>query len=90
MANVFIAFQANQESRYIVEAIVEDNPGAIVDEQPAMVKVDVPQKMVIKRETIAEKMGRDDFEMQEMHMHLITLSGNVDEDDEQFVLEWKA
>ncbi|QWD79906.1 MmoB/DmpM family protein [Polynucleobacter sp. MWH-Spelu-300-X4] len=90
MANVFIAFQANQESRYIVEAIVEDNPGAIVDEQPAMVKVDVPQKMVIKRETIAEKMGRDDFELQEMHMHLITLSGNVDEDDEQFVLEWKA
>jgi len=90
MANVFIAFQANQESRYIVEAIVEDNPGAIVDEQPAMVKVDVPQKMVIKRETIAEKMGRDDFELQEMHMHLITLSGHVDEDDEQFVLEWKA
>jgi len=90
MANLFIAFQANQESRYIVEAIVEDNPGAIVDEQPAMVKVDVPQKMVIKRETIAEKMGRDDFELQEMHMHLITLSGNVDEDDEQFVLEWKA
>jgi phenol hydroxylase P2 protein len=90
MANVFIAFQANQESRYIVEAIVEDNPGAVVDEQPAMVKVDVPQKMVIKRETIAEKMGRDDFELQEMHMHLITLSGNVDEDDEQFVLEWKA
>ena len=90
MANVFIAFQANQESRYIVDAIVEDNPGAIVDEQPAMVKVDVPQKMVIKRETIAEKMGRDDFELQEMHMHLITLSGNVDEDDEQFVLEWKS
>ena len=90
MSNVFIAFQANQESRYIVEAIVEDNPGAIVDEQPAMVKVDVPQKMVIKRETIAEKMGRDDFELQEMHMHLITLSGNVDEDDEQFVLEWKS
>ena len=89
MANVFIAFQANQESRYIVEAIVEDNPTAIVNEQPGMVKVDVPQKMVIKRATIEEKMGRD-FELQEMHMHLITLSGNVDEDDEQFVLEWKS
>jgi hypothetical protein len=25
-----------------------------------------------------------------MHMHLITLSGNVDEDDDQFVLEWKS
>ena len=73
----------------LFRSILEDNPGAIVDEQPAMVKVDVPNKMVIKRETIAEKMGRD-FELQEMHMHLITLSGNVDEDDDQFVLEWKS
>jgi phenol hydroxylase P2 protein len=89
MANVFIAFQANQDSRYIVEAIVEDNPDAIVQEQPAMVKVDVPNRMVIKRSTISEKMGRE-FELQEMHMHLITLSGNVDEDDDQFVLEWKS
>ena len=71
MSNVFVAFQANQESRYIVDAILEDNPGAIVDEQPAMVKVDVPNKMVIKRATIEEKMGRD-FDLQEMHMHLIT------------------
>jgi phenol hydroxylase P2 protein len=89
MANVFIAFQTNPESRYIVEAILEDNPNAVVDEQPAMVKIDVPNKMVIKRATIEEKMGRD-FELQEMHMHLITLSGNVDEDDDQFVLEWKS
>ena len=89
MANVFIAFQANQDSRYIVEAIVEDNPGAIVQEQPAIVKVDVPNRLVIKRATVAEKMGRD-FELQEMHMHLITLTGNVDEDDDQFVLEWRS
>jgi len=89
MSNVFIAFQTNPESRYIVEAILEDNPNATVDEQPAMVKIDAPNRMIIKRETIAEKMGRD-FELQEMHMHLITLSGNVDEDDEQFVLAWKS
>jgi phenol hydroxylase P2 protein len=89
MANVFIAFQSNQDSRYIVEAIVEDNPGAIVQEQPAMVKVEVPNRLVIKRATVAEKMGRD-FELQEMHMHLITLTGNVDEDDDQFVLEWRS
>ena len=69
--------------------IVEYKPDAIVQEQPAMVKVDVPNRMVIKRSTISEKMGRE-FELQEMHMHLITLSGNVDEDDDQFVLEWKS
>jgi len=86
MANVFIAFQSNQDSRYIVEAILEDNPLAVVDEQPAMVKIDVPNRLVIKRASVEEKMGRE-FELQEMHMHLITLSGNVDEDDDQFVLE---
>jgi phenol hydroxylase P2 protein len=89
MANVFIAFQTNPESRYIVEAILEDNPGAIVDEQPAMVKIDVPNRLVIKRGTVSEKMGRE-FELQELHMHLLTLTGNVDEDDEQFVLAWRG
>jgi phenol hydroxylase P2 protein len=54
-----------------------------------MVKVVVPNRLVIKRATVAEKMGRD-FELQEMHMHLITLTGNVDEDDDQFVLEWRS
>jgi phenol hydroxylase P2 protein len=54
-----------------------------------MVKIDVPNRLVIKRATVEEKMGRE-FELQEMHMHLITLSGNVDEDDDQFVLEWKS
>jgi len=55
MANVFIAFQSNQDSRYIVEAILEDNPLAVVDEQPAMVKIDVPNRLVIKRATLKKK-----------------------------------
>ncbi len=42
MSNVFIAFQKNEESRAIVNAILADNPGAIVNDQPAMVKIDVP------------------------------------------------
>ena len=33
MSNVFIALQTNEESRYIVEALLEDNPEAVVDEQ---------------------------------------------------------
>ena len=53
MSNVFIAFQKNEESRCIVEAIVADNPTATVNEQPAMVKVDVPDQMVIRRSSIS-------------------------------------
>lgn len=88
MSNVFIAFQKNEESRAIVAAILEDNPDARVNEQPAMVRVDVPGRMVIKRSSIEEQMGRS-FDLQEMHINLITLSGHIDETDDEFVLEWK-
>ena len=87
MSIVFIAFQKNEDSRAIVNAIVADNPTAIVSDQPAMVKIDVPGRMVIRKSTIEEEIGRD-FDLQEMHVHLITLSGNIDETDDEFSLTW--
>ena len=87
MSNVFIAFQRNEESRAIVNAIVADNPGARVDEQPAMVKVDMPNRLVIRKSTVEQEIGRD-FDLQEMHINLITLSGHIDETDDEFTLSW--
>ena len=89
MSNVFIAFQKNEDSRAIVNAILADNPGAIVSDQPAMVKIDVPNRLVIKRETVEEKMGRE-FDLQELQLHLITMSGHVDETDDEFTLSWNS
>lgn len=86
-SNVFIAFQTNDESRAIVDAIVADNPAAALDEQPAMVRVVCPGRLVIKRQSIEERMGRD-FDLQELQLHLITLSGNIDESDDEFTLAW--
>jgi phenol hydroxylase P2 protein len=85
MSNAFIAFQKNEDTR----CIVEDNPGAIVVDQPAMVKVDVPKRLVIKRATVEEKMGRE-FDLQELQVHLITISGHLDESDEEFSLSWNS
>ena len=87
MSNVFIAFQKNEESRAIVNAILADNPNAIVNDQPAMVKIDVPTRLVVRKSTIEEEIGRD-FDLQEMQIHLITMSGNVDETDDEFTLTW--
>ena len=89
MSNVFIAFQTNEETRCIVEAIVEDNPEALVNIQPAMVKIDVPNRMVIRRSTVEEKIGRD-FDLQDLQLHLITMSGHVDETEETFTLCWNS
>jgi len=87
MSNVFIAFQKNEETRAIVDAIVADNPQAIVSLQPAMVKIDAPGRLVIRKSSIEQEIGRE-FDLQEMHVHLITLSGNIDETDDEFSLTW--
>lgn len=88
MSTVFIAFQTNEDTRPIVESILADNPHAVLDEQPAMVKIDAEGQLVIKRESIEERIGRN-FDLQELQINLITLSGNIDEDDDQFTLAWK-
>ena len=89
MSNAFIAFQKNDDSRCIVEAIIDDNPGAMIDDQPSMVKIDVPNRLVIKRETVEEKIGRS-FDLQELQLHLITISGHLDETDDEFTLNWNS
>ena len=87
MSNVFIAFQRNEETRCIVDAIVADNPDAIVNMQPAMVKVDVPSRLVVRRSSVEEQMGRP-FDLQELHINLITLTGHINETDDEFTLSW--
>ncbi|PKO31622.1 MAG: monooxygenase [Betaproteobacteria bacterium HGW-Betaproteobacteria-7] len=88
MSTVFIAFQTNEDTRPIIESILADNPHAVLDEQPAMVKINAEGRLVIKRESIEERIGRD-FDLQELQVNLITLSGNMDEDDDQLTLAWK-
>jgi phenol/toluene 2-monooxygenase (NADH) P2/A2 len=89
MSTVFIALQANEDTRPIIDAILQDNPAASVDRQPAMVKIDAPGHMVIRRETIEEHLGRT-YDLQELQVNLITLSGNVDEDEDAFTLCWNS
>jgi phenol/toluene 2-monooxygenase (NADH) P2/A2 len=88
MSKVFIALQRNEETRCIVEAILEDNPGATLNTQPAMVRIDATDRMVVRRETIEGKLGRA-FDLQELHVNLISLTGNIDETDEEFTLSWR-
>ncbi len=88
MSNVFIAFQANEDSRPVVDAILLDNPQAKAVYAPGLVKIDAPGRLVIKRETIEEQTGRA-YDLQQIQLCLISLSGNVDEDDDEFTLSWR-
>lgn len=87
MSRVQIAFQDNDESRYIVQAIEEDNPDAIVHFEPAMIRIENEGSLIINRETVSEMMGFD-WDVQSIHVNLITLTGHIDEDDEYFKVQW--
>ncbi|WP_309626652.1 MmoB/DmpM family protein [Methylibium sp.] len=86
---VFIAFQANNDTQPIIEAIQVDNPQAVLHEYPAMVKIDCPGRLVIKRSSIEERVGRD-FDLREIQINLISMSGELDETDDEFILQWKC
>ena len=88
MSNVFIAFQHNEESRAVIDAIVADNPAAVVVHSPGIVKVDAPDRLTIRRDTIESQTGRP-YDLQQIHVNLVTLTGHIDEDDDQFTLSWK-
>lgn len=79
--------QAVEETKAIVEAIVRDNEHAIVENQPAMVKVTAPNKLVVNAQTVESIIGRD-WDTQELQLVLITLAGNVDEDYDHFTIYW--
>jgi phenol hydroxylase P2 protein len=87
MSNVSITLQNTDEARSIINAIVSDNPKAEIQQFPAMVKIDCPDRLSINRETVEANIGRD-WDVQEIHLSLISLSGNIDEDDDAFVLAW--
>ena len=89
MSTVFLALQTNEETRPIIEAILQDNPNAVVDEQPAMVKINADGRLVVRRETIEEIIGRE-YDLQEMQVNMITMSGNRDQTDDEITLFWKS
>lgn len=88
MSNVFIAFQANEDSRPIVDAILADNPHASAAYSPGLVKIDAPDSLTINRATIEAHTGSS-FDLQQIQINLVTLSGHIDEDEDHFTLSWK-
>lgn len=72
----------------MVDAILQDNPAAVLNEQPAMVRIEAPDAITIKRATIEDQVGRS-YDLQELQIYLITLSGHVDESDDEFKVSWK-
>jgi phenol hydroxylase P2 protein len=89
MSKVFIILQANEEARPIIEAILIDNPAAVVQESPAMVRVEAEGKLTVNRSTI-ERITGEPFDIQQIHVNLISISGHIDEEDDYLTVAWKS
>lgn len=87
MSKVYLALQDNDVSRYIIEAIEEDNPEAIIQYLPAMIRVESSSDLIIRAGTVSEKLGQD-WDVQSLQLNMITLGGNVEEDEGMFRLYW--
>lgn len=83
---VFLALQDNEEARPIREAIEADNPHAVISQFPGVYKIDAPGRLVVNRESVEERIGRA-WNPQDIHLSLVTLSGNIDETEDYFALE---
>ncbi len=86
-STVFMALQTNDDTRPIIEALQRDNPDAVVNRLPAMVKIDAPRRLVLKRSTVEEILGAD-WDLQAINLNLISLSGNVEETEDEMILQW--
>ncbi|HIF89317.1 MAG TPA: monooxygenase [Cycloclasticus sp.] len=84
---VFLIVQDNEDARPIIEAVEQDNPDANIQYQPGMVRMECAGSMVVNRETVEEQIGRE-WDVQELHLVLVSLAGNVDEDEDKFELSW--
>lgn len=85
--NVMLVLQAVEEAKPMIEAISRDNANAVIENQPAMIKITSPGKLVVKTETMEEIIGRE-WDPQELQLVLISLAGNVDEDYDHFTIYW--
>lgn len=86
-STVFLILQANEDTRPIVDAVEIDNPQAAISWQPAMVRIEAPGRLTVSRERIEAQVGRR-FDLQELHIHLVSLGGHVDEDEDSLTLHW--
>lgn len=87
MKQVYIALQETEEALPVIESIIEDNPGATVRRYPAMIRIEADGLLTVRRETVERHLLRD-WDPQELHLYMISISGNVNETDDEFTLSW--
>ena len=85
---VGVDMQETEQNRAVIEAIEADNAEATVNHMPGMVRVTSPGRLVIRRESVEERLGRE-WETHEFQLAIISYFGHIKEwDDDEIVIAW--
>lgn len=86
---VAIDLQESEENRPLIEAIKADNPELTLRRMPGLVKLLAPGQIVINRETVEAKFGRE-WETGEFQLAIVSYAGNIAEwDDDRILVKWE-
>lgn len=85
---VGVDIQESETNRAVIEAIEADNAECTVRHLPGLVRVQSPGRLVIKRESVESKLGRE-WETHEFQLAIISYFGHIkDWDDDEIVIAW--
>ena len=86
---VGIDIQESEENRALIDAIKQDNPELTVRHLPGLVKLQAAGQIVINRESVEQKLGRE-WETGEFQLAIVSYAGNFSEwDDDQIIVKWE-
>jgi phenol hydroxylase P2 protein len=89
LRQVGIDIQDAEENRGLVDAIRADNPELIIRSLPGLLKLQAAGRIVINRETVEQKLGRE-WDTGEFQMAIVSYAGNFSEwDDDQIIVSWE-
>ena len=89
LRQVGIDIQESEENRGLIDAIKADNPELTIRYLPGLVKLQAAGQIVINRETVEAKLGRE-WETGEFQLAVVSYAGNFSEwDDDQIIVKWE-
>jgi phenol/toluene 2-monooxygenase (NADH) P2/A2 len=89
LRQVGLDIQDAEENRALVDAIKADNPELTIRHLPGLLKLQAAGRLVINRETVEQKLGRD-WDTGEFQLAIVSYAGNFSEwDDDQIIVSWE-
>lgn len=83
-----IDIQDTETNRPVIEAIIEDNPDSDTISMPGLVKIRNDGGLHIKRSTVEKHVGGE-WETSEIQLAIISMSGNLDIEEDYIEIAWK-